>query len=842
MTKQRFQLFNYAGKPVRNVVVERVELPDAPKNVVPEVTHHVFLVDCSGSMYYDLPALRTMIEKLLTLEEYRDSSMLATLISYSSSGDVTVHFARKTIAEILRPGSAEVEQIRSMHVKGLTCISQAFDKGKEYIRPSETTAVSLHSDGYANDRSPTAEKRELDRICDELESMSNVFVNTIAYSSYADFQLLAHIANRMSGKCVQAQNVKQVYDALHDTSSLLAGRMSPAISIDLNGADQVVFVSRSAMRVNGGSTDLVMRGIRPEDDRVAYRYTFVTDAMYASLNLPVCDVKERLECVYALSMASLAEGKLNQSKFAMMSTRDNEIILANYKALTNNALAAMYLDLGSRIFTGGAGDYSLATFYGLGFTRTPLTKVLDTIGQYASKGEITVQLSLLQERYKRRGLKRRSGSYDENGVFSEARIDSAFSDLNPDHGHVSSFDLNNANATVNMLVKRPISLVDTYGDFTGEKGAIIDEVAGIELSGKNQLYAFNNYTIVGDGELNVDQIWLRFESNRAFRAAMKVGIIPEGTAFDPLEFYCIELGAHPLVDFDTPFGNLDLSHLFQSMARAASLKKITSALLTKASDRFTAEQLEELGKVYLTKSLNFSPPTCNPYFDMKDAASKGLIDTRVNYEVKVGTTEILALTDLHSGNELIDRFFTSSSSEKKVRWDEWWNSGVSFAEKQLSSRTKITPIDDVMKPIVSDFLGFEDNGAVATVLHEAGAEPELVAELVQITRNRKAMLQSDTAGIVETFTDADRVLGKYIDHCYESIRDLVFFIGSTGLLPDGLEAEMYTADTMKQKYDKLKIGSKQAEGTFFVHGESVLSVYATNVQFSVDRSVQVASN
>jgi hypothetical protein len=44
------------------------------------------------------------------------------------------------------------------------------------------------------------------------------------------------------------------------------------------------------------------------------------------------------------------------------------------------------------------------------------------------------------------------------------------------------------------------------------------------------------------------------------------------------------------------------------------------------------------------------------------------------------------------------------------------NENIAFAHKQLSSRTKITKVDEFMKPIFDDFLGLEKNGRVTAIL------------------------------------------------------------------------------------------------------------------------------
>ena len=102
----RFALRNYKGEPVRYFLVEEDPIQPGEVEDSPEPAHHVFIVDASGSMYRDMSAMKSTIEKVLTLEEYRDSGTLFSLLSYASHGDLKIHFSRVKVSEINTPGSA----------------------------------------------------------------------------------------------------------------------------------------------------------------------------------------------------------------------------------------------------------------------------------------------------------------------------------------------------------------------------------------------------------------------------------------------------------------------------------------------------------------------------------------------------------------------------------------------------------------------------------------------------------------------------------------------------------------------------------------------------------------
>jgi len=830
----RFALHDYNGDPRSYYLVHRKEILPETTTVAPEVTHHIFLVDRSGSMYYDMAAMRSMLEKVLTLAEYKDSSMLATLISYSSKGDYTVHFSRKSIAEIMAPGSGEVESIRQLRVTGLTCMSQALEATTEYIEPGETTGISLHSDGYANDRSPAAERRQIDRVCEDLAKIPSVFVNTIAYSSYSDFKLLAHIANAMNGKCVQAGNVKEVFDALNDTSSLLSGRMAPAIEISLEGADYFTFVSHSAGRVNGSSYDTVLLGLKPEDDKTVYWFTEVSETGYLDSDVPVARDGELLEPLYAFTMAKIAEGQLNTAKFALIATRDAGLIPTHYRALTAPALAAFYADMQTVLFK--PTKRPQLPQYGLGLHKVPLTGLITFLDKH--KEDLTIDLNALASGYQRQGIQRTEGSRTEQGGIEVSRIGSR---IHPDWeegaAKVGGFDLNNNTASVNVLTVRPIQIY-RRDDSAGETGPIT-EVGGVKL---DELCSFRNYTLVSDGALNVPSIRLRIASKRVYRGLDRLKVIWEGPeAFDPTAWYTVRLDDLPLVDFATSFESLDLANVFVELARCKSLISLLTALLKGKSDRYTPEQIEALKEHDITSSLYYSPKTTNPYIDKTEAMNSGLIDSRVSFKIDIGSTavQILSRSQLHSGNQMLARFYSvmvDGKIEKKPNWTMWWEH-PSITHKQLSSRTKITPIDDLMRPLYDGFLGLGSNVDLDHVLSDVGMDEDEVRSFFEAAAGNQ-----DPEDAVEIFTDTLEDLQRHSERLFDQcVRPLVFYIGATGLLPDQLDTPALTAEQVGQRYPLLKIGKNEKEGTYFVLDDgTLLSVNARSVTFSVDRQVETA--
>lgn len=145
----------------------------------------------------------------------------------------------------------------------------------------------------------------------------DVFANTISYAS-TDFKLLSKIANKLSGHCIQAGEVKRVYDALDDSTKLLGSSVAPALEESLiKEYDYQVFVSQSGKKINGSSSTLKICGVKADDRGLFYKYQKVAKDKYDKLDVPVAQTDES---VLAFAKANLADGNLNTAKYALAST------------------------------------------------------------------------------------------------------------------------------------------------------------------------------------------------------------------------------------------------------------------------------------------------------------------------------------------------------------------------------------------------------------------------------------------------------------------------------------------------------------------------------------------
>ncbi|MEC4812065.1 MAG: VWA domain-containing protein [Scytonema sp. PMC 1069.18] len=681
-------------------------------------------------------------------------------------------------------------------------------------KEGDPTAITLHSDGYANDTSPSTEEKALEAICQALKSM-DVFVNTIAYSNASDFKLLSKIANTVSGTCIKAVDVKQIYDAIYSTTKLLGGSVTPAIE-ELLAADYSyqIFFSRSAKKIHGTSGKLKICGLKAEDEALIYKYKQITKEAYDQLDVPVV---QNHESVYAFAKANLVEGNLNTAKYAIASTFNATLTERHAKALTNEQVGYLAQDIDIALFYPNVlQEHEILDRVKVN-EKPSVLELIQILEEHRSS--IILNLKHLQDNYQRKGVKRVQGCRDENGNLVKPWLTTEYIDK-ADYVVMGSFEINHNTATINLLVTRKVRLVKAE-----DKTPII-EVAGLLV---NDLATFNNFTIVNDGEINVKSLKVKISNKKAFDALKEKGLLEqEGspvTAFDFRTEYTIQLENLPLVPFDSQYISID--GLFYELGKMKVLSSIIAAHLKEESDTFLPEQLEELKKHYISKNLYINFPTTNEYIDINQALADGTVDSRVSYKIDIGSKDILNLSKLLSANKFLERMYQVYDKEtgeifQKPTFDLAFNENIAFTHKQMTSRTKMTTVDDFMKSIVDDFLGLEKNGTVVSILLKVDADS--LVRVLEDKWNNKPVKKEE---MVTAMTGAHAKLAAYVEQIYrDKISPLVFYIGSTGLLPDQMRSSAYSADTLAAKYPNLQLSKYEQEGTFFEVGESIISVYA----------------
>ena len=447
-----------------------------------------------------------------------------------------------------------------------------------------------------------------------------------------------------------------------------------------------------------------------------------------------------------------------------------------------------------------------------------LLELIQIFAEY--RNNIIINIKHLQEDYQRTGIKRIKGVRNENGELLQPWLQTEYID-NAEYVGMGEFQFNRNTATINMLVKRQVKLTK----FEDQTPTL--EVAGLLV---NNLNSFNNYTIVSDGKINVKSLKIKISSKKAFDLLKEKGVV-DAKDFDFNAEYSIQLDNLPLVAFDSCYSNID--GLFYQLAEIKVLASIIAAHLKKESDVFITAQLDEFQKHYLSKNIYINFPTTNEYTDVNQALLHGTLDSRLSYKIDIGSQDILNLSKLPSANRFLNRMYRLYDKETgeiimKPSFEIAFKENLAVRHRLLSSRTKITKVDEFMKPIFDDFLGLEQNDIVVNILKKVCAD-----SLAQLLENKQTGKQISKEEMVAALTAANTKLEQYVEKIYrDQISPLVFYIGSTGLLPDKMEAKAMTAEEVAAKYPNLQFSKDEQEGTFFAVGDSIISIYAKTEYYS----------
>lgn len=166
--------------------------------------HHLFIIDCSGSMYYELPRIRTdLYNKISTIMKPDDS---ITIIWFSSRGEYGV------VVEDFKMKSKTMEQLRNviekqLHPRGLTAFRDPLLESKKIIsRVTASNKDMVHSlffltDGHDNQ---STERDILSAINDLKPTLVSAAI--VEYGYYCNRKLLSEMSMEVGGVHVFAQD------------------------------------------------------------------------------------------------------------------------------------------------------------------------------------------------------------------------------------------------------------------------------------------------------------------------------------------------------------------------------------------------------------------------------------------------------------------------------------------------------------------------------------------------------------------------------------------------------------------------------------------------------------
>jgi len=770
-------------------ILEQLDIPKE-KTLAPEVAHHILVVDRSGSMYYDINRLKQSIEQAIAVESYGNPDVLTTLISFSSQGDLTLHWLGIPVEEVMKLNKPYIQEIRSLKATYLTGMSQALHLALENIRPDQTTGITLFTDGYANDPSPSWENRALADFVEKARKIPGLFMNCVGYRSWCDWPRLNAMSNALCGKTVQAKSFKDVLDVMKDTQELLAHGVRPVTVVESRGAKFLMGLIGD--KVVATYDDLTLTGLSEDDKPLVYGVSFVEKRPRDVLSA----TRQQRWLYGALAYAYLSLGDLRGAKEALFQSGNKTLYEQHKTALTPSAIADMLTDLQHWVEKQSDRGYSMGRNTRPKHSMNDLVEAINSLPAQS----VSLDLDLFWKTYVRRSVKKLLGTrLKDGGILPPA---AEVEGVGP--CYITKAEWSTTEATLNLRTSRRLRLTDAAGKE-------VTDVGGIALG----LREYRQYTLLGSGELIVKDLPLRIVTKEAWQKLKPfLPPIKANKTFKAGKTYIFRLKDFSLTSEEP----IDLPALVARMRAVkhfwAEEKLLKAMEAPEVHVRYTPEQIEALRAFHVTPSLFFSPPTTMPYRDRSTAISQGEIDVYTRYKVLVGDSEVLHKGKLHSGNKALARYFKvtySGGVQKKPKASGYWRDDFKVEAKPRSPRAKYNAMDDLMEEVYTDLL----------------------------VRRYEKLTEED-------FRDARSVVGNLVELFEEQVRPLVVELGCTGMMPADLEDHFETLDAegLLQRFPALSLSKKEKEGTFFVHGggKLIISVFPETADYTPALQTQQAAN
>jgi len=204
---------------------------DAETVTVTPPTHHIFAIDCSGSMYSELPKIREQLKnKLATLVRELD---VITVIWFSGRGECGFIVKGQEIKTL--PGLKALQDMldRYLRTVGLTGFLEPLVKVGDAIKDIQTsTKIDTHSllfltDGYDNQSSKAELVKAAKALAPTLASAAFV-----EYGFYANRALLLELAELTGGRTIFAERFQDYEPSFEQyVSNKLSGKPKLVVTL-----------------------------------------------------------------------------------------------------------------------------------------------------------------------------------------------------------------------------------------------------------------------------------------------------------------------------------------------------------------------------------------------------------------------------------------------------------------------------------------------------------------------------------------------------------------------------------------------------------------------------------
>lgn len=498
-------------------------------DVQPPPTSHVLILDCSGSMYSDLPRIREQLKKKLpTLVLEGD---LLSIIWFSGRGECGTLLEAEPVSTLKDLAQVNAAIDRWLKPIGLTGFLQPIQEAGALIdrvakkHPNYSTSLSFFSDGADNCSSRTEILREVQKLAPKVAAAT-----FIEYSWYADRNFLSAMAENAGGTLIHAStfdSFQPILDRAISSKPLSAKKVEikiPDAPIDgflftLEGKDIVTYVVEDGKASVPETTQEVyyLAQNDHDDDPSKEEELRATSALYGAMTLfaqrmksdIVFPILRKLGDVRFIESYASCFGKQRYSDFvdqAKEATFDPSKRLVNgydpNKVPADDAYTI--LDLLQKLASLSANallDHPDFKYAPIGRGRIDSNNVL-TAEETAEVAALTAEMA------KTKNAKKVKEISDRIAAITSAKKEALkFVEVGAEEGNpISNLTYNEERPNVSMLVTKQ-GVVDLSDRLPEEfKGTSVGKIPT-----QFPTFVFRNYTLVKDGLVNVDMLPVRVD-------------------------------------------------------------------------------------------------------------------------------------------------------------------------------------------------------------------------------------------------------------------------------------------------------------------------------------------
>ena len=641
-------------------------------DVIAEVTkktNHIFVVDVSGSMYNELPLIRTQLKnKLSSIMKDGDTISIVWFSGGRDAGILKEEVEVKSLKTLSDLNDAIDKWLRPI---GLTAFLKPLQLVKDLVgrieknRPDSAFSLIFLTDGYNND-SPWSE------VISTLKSLENNISSStfVEYGYYADSQKLTEMASTVGGEkisCDGFDDFEPIFDA-KISSSAIGGK-----KIVVNITDKYLY--DFAFSVSDGSVLLynIVDGKILVGSNVK-KISFFSPVSVGNEDNGIYDnIEDSVDTALYAAIYVLSDKLLNEdAEKIFYSLGDNY----HYKMLVN-AFGKQKLNLFKSSIKECVGDASKR--YPNGFAKIePVSddaycfiNLIEDLGNiegalfypnhddfvYNRIGRKKINIATIitdAEKKKLADAKNIDEVLKISKELAESKVDVKFNDINPDRGY-SLTDLvwneSRANLSVRIYIEGEAILP--------ENKFCIDKVAS---------FKYRTFTLVKDGIVNVEKLPVNYSdelltilSTNNVKYSLKYSLSSSNVPIEPDSDtkIVIDLTSIPLVNrgMVKAISAMELAKLEWELIKLQGDKKVydyfKKSLFPRTSKSFVellgqevADWLKDIG---ITDFNGFAPKVTN--VESTDFYMSVVLDTKIKGLSSLPKVEDV-ITKINSGKSL----------------------------------------------------------------------------------------------------------------------------------------------------------------------------------------------